>query len=329
MSTQSIPVFSLQDLKKGLQKKALLECVSKKGLFYLSDYGFDDTRHRTATNVGLDFFQNGSAQEKALCSNLDKSQRRGFSELEAESTATITNNGNYSDYSMCYSMGLSDNVFPNDNFKSIWSDYYNDIYDIARDTVGAVMSAAGVFTDNEEKFEEFMDCNPLLRLRYFPDVPEDRIAEKVPMRMAPHYDLSIVTLIQQFGCPNGFVSLHVEVDGELIKVPAVPNTILILCGAVAKIVSKGKILAPIHHVASPPTDLAVGSERTSMVFFLRPNSNFSFSVPEARKLGLDVCIKSEQATFGQWVGENYLELSSHNEPDKPKAKDMQRQLESV
>lgn len=313
MTTGAVSTFSLKEIKKGLHREELLKCVTEMGIFYLSDYGFDDTRHRVATDIGLDFFRNSSDEEKQSVSNKNKSIRRGFSELEAESTAIVTNNGSYSDYSMCYSMGLSGNMFPSAQFEAIWSDYFSDLYTVAQDAAGAVMRAVGVFAGDEDKLNEFLDCDPVLRLRYFPEVPEDRMAEITPMRMAPHYDLSIITLIQQFACPNGFVSLQAHYPWGTIDLPEVPKTILVLCGAVAKIVSKGKIPSPIHQVASPSGQQIIGSERTSSVFFLRPKAGFSFSVPDARDCGLDICISKEFATFGEWIGANYIELGAHKD----------------
>lgn len=47
-------------------------------------------------------------------------------------------------------------------------------------------------------------------------------------------------------------------------VPAVPDTLLVICGAVATLVSEGKINAPRHHVVAPGEDKRVGSGRTSI-----------------------------------------------------------------
>jgi deacetoxycephalosporin-C synthase/deacetoxycephalosporin-C hydroxylase len=134
------------------------------------------------------------------------------------------------------------------------------------------------------------------------------VAETEPLRMAPHYDLSIVTLLKQTPCPNGFVSLRVQRDGEFVEVPAVPGAMLVFCGAVASIVTQNRAISPRHHVAAPGADQRVGSERTSNVFFLRPSGDFEFSVPAARELGFDISLDGERATFEEWIGGNYVNI---------------------
>jgi hypothetical protein len=61
-------------------------------------------------------------------------------------------------------------------------------------------------------------------------------------------------------------------------------------------------------VASPSMRQRIGSARTSSVFFLRPKPEFRFSVPLARSSGLDVDFSGDTATFGEWIGSNYVNL---------------------
>lgn len=308
-----IPTFSLSEIRSGLRQDELRKCVSEMGLFYLSDYGFDDTVHRKVTDTTVDFFKNSTAEQRMSVSISDGSRRRGFSGLGTESTASSTGRGKYSDYAMCYSMGVSDNLFPSEDFEEMWKDYFDRLYGVARETAKALLLATGAYEGSVQKIDELLDCDPVLRIRYFPEVPEERMAEKVPMRMAPHYDLSIVTLIQQFSCPNGFVSLHARVNGEVVALPEIPNTILIMCGSVASVITKGLTHTLIHHVAAPSANQIQGSDRTSSVLFLRPKADFAFSTSDARKYGLDVSIEKESATFGEWMGGNYLEMLSLTE----------------
>lgn len=127
--------------------------------------------------------------------------------------------------------------------------------------------------------------------------------------MATHYDISTITLIHQTPCPNGFVSLKCEVDGGVyVDVPAVPDALLVICGAVATLVSEGKTKAPKHHVVAPGEDKRVGSASTSSVFFLRPKADFEFAVRKAKAYGFNVSLKGNRATFGEWIGGNYVNL---------------------
>ena len=311
MSRITIPTFSLAELKQGLHHEALRACATEMGVLYLTDYGVSDEDHRQTREAAMQIFEHATPEEKQALTTKISNIRRGFSGLEAESTALVTNTGEYSDYSMCYSMGTSDNIFPTPAFEATWTDYFDRLYAVAQDTARVILNSTGTYDGRD--MDELLDGDPMLRLRYFPEVPADRVAEQVPLRMAPHYDLSIVTLIHQTPCANGFVSLQAEVGGEMVDLPSVPGTIVVLCGAVATIASQGAVPAPKHHVAAPPAHLQAGSGRTSSVFFLRPRASFTFSVPAARSYGLNVIVTGETATFGDWMGINYEEL--HTRPE--------------
>lgn len=302
----TVPTFSLIDLQKDLHQEEFRDCLAGKGVFYLTESGLSEADQKAAKDVAVDFFERGSEEEKRAVTSTIPTIRRGFTGLESESTAQITNTGTYSDYSMCYSMGTSDNVFPTGDFERVWTHYFDRMYDASRDVARQVMKTTG--TEPEGGVESFVDCEPLLRFRYFPEVPEHRSAEEQPLRMAPHYDLSTVTLIQQTPCPNGFVSLQCEVDGTFVDLPAKPEAVLVFCGAVATLVTGGRVKAPRHHVAAPSRDRIVGSSRTSSVFFLRPDSDFTFSVPLARQCGFDIGLDGETATFADWIGGNYVNI---------------------
>ncbi|MEU1054491.1 2OG-Fe(II) oxygenase family protein [Streptomyces sp. NPDC005876] len=305
-----VPIFSLTELKRGADQEAFRECVTEAGVFYLTDCGVREQDHRLATDTAMDFFEHGTPQEKKAVTTNIPTMRRGYSALEAESTAQVTRTGTYTDYSMSFSMGVGGNLFPSQRFEEVWTDYFAGLYTAARETAEVVLEATGTYDGSDGRdIDTLLDCDPVLRLRYFPEVPEHRVAEHEPRRMAPHYDLSIVTLIHQTPCANGFVSLQAEIGGELVDLPHVPEAVIVLCGAIAPLVTQGAVPAPRHHVRSPGADRREGSGRTSSVFFLRPSTDFSFSVPKARAYGLEVdTLDGETATFGDWIGTNYVTM---------------------
>ncbi|MBZ2406792.1 2OG-Fe(II) oxygenase family protein [Streptomyces albidoflavus] len=311
-----VPIFSLTELKTGADQEAFRKCVTETGVFYLTDCGVREQDHTLATDTAMDFFEHGTPQEKKAVTTNIPTKRRGYSALEAESTAQVTKTGTYTDYSMSFSMGISDNLFPSQRFEEVWTDYFVGLYTAARESAKAVLEATGTYDGSDGKdIDTLLDCDPVLRLRYFPEVPEHRAAEHEPQRMAPHYDLSIVTLIHQTPCANGFVSLQAEIDGELVDLPHVPEAVIVLCGAIAPLVTQGAVPAPRHHVRSPGTDQREGSGRTSSVFFLRPSTDFTFSVPKARTYGLEVdTLDGETATFGDWIGTNYVTMHATTTP---------------
>lgn len=306
MTETTVPTFDLRELRDGLHREKFRRCLTEKGLFYVEHSGLDEADHRRARDVAVDFFQHGTAAEKKAMTTSVRTIRRGYSGLESESTAQITNTGEYTDYSMSYSMGTTDNLFPTPRFEEAWTDYFARMYRASQDVARQVLTSIDARPDGG--LDAFLDCEPLLRLRYFPEVPKDRVAEEQPLRMAPHYDLSIVTLIHQTPCANGFVSLQGEVNGSYVDLPARRDAVLVFCGAVATLVSDGRVKAPKHHVAAPSMNERVGSSRTSSVFFLRPSGDFTFSVPRARECGFDVDIPAETATFDDWIGGNYINI---------------------
>lgn len=301
-----VPLFNLSDLKSGKHLEQFRNCLKDKGIFYLSGCGVTQDDHTVARQAVVDFFLHGTDAEKQAVTLPDRKARRGFSALEWESTAVVTDTGKYSDYSMCFSMGRTENLFPTPGFEAVWQRYFDQMYSASQDVARVALEAAGA--QPEGGLDAFLDCDPLLRLRYFPEVPKDRVAEEEPLRMGPHYDLSIVTLVHQTACENGFVSLQCEVDGAFVNLPTKPDTVVAFCGSVASLASDGAIKAPKHRVRSPGRDQRVGSSRTSSVFFLRPSPGFRFSVPRARELGFNVTIPMEEATFGDWLGGNYVRM---------------------
>lgn len=312
MTDRTAPTFAWDELNRGERVDELRRCVTEQGAFYLD---VDDAllaAHKRAGDAAMQFFTTADETAKRAVTNLSPTMRRGFSPLGSESTARSTNTGDYSDYAMVYSMGINDNMFPSAEFERIWKDYFDLFYRISQDAAKAVLRSMDVHLVAD--LDALVDCNPVLRYRHWPDVPEERCAELQPNRMAPHYDLSIVSLIVQTPSPNGFVSLQVEVDGEFIGLPPRPGCVLVFCGSVAPLLTDGRIKAPQHRVVSPQLSQRAGSERASSVLFLRPRSEFTFSVPLAKSLGMATGLAGEVATFGEWCGDSYMEMHVTTSP---------------
>ena len=315
-----VPIFSLADLQKGRRQDEFRDCLTTMGVFYLRDYGVSEDEHRIARETIMNFFERANEEEKTSVVTTRPRIRRGYSKLEVESTARATGTGEYSDYSMAFSMGLADNLFPSREFENVLTPHFHALYRATQSTANEVLKTIEAKCVGEN-IDSFLDCDPLLRFRYFPEVPEDRCAEQKPHRMAPHYDLSIVTLIHQTPCPNGFVSLQCEVGGDFVDLPHVPQTAVFMCGAVAVVVSGGRIKAPYHRVQAPSSKQQIGSSRTSSVLFLRPKPDFTFSVPAAKSYGLDISLSGGTATFKDWMGGNYVNM--HTKIEEALANDQQ------
>src|SRR5690606_12815509 len=193
MTDTTVPTFSLAQLREGEQRDALRDCLTRVGTFYLTDYGATPEDHARATDAAMEFFTTATPQEKARMAAPDPAIRRGYSGLEAESTAQVTNTGQYTDYSMSFSMGVDRNLFPSAGFEQVWTAYFDQLYGISKDVARVMLDA--VDADPPGGVDALLDADPVFRLRYFPEVPQDRVAEAEPLRMAPHYDLSVLTLI--------------------------------------------------------------------------------------------------------------------------------------
>jgi deacetoxycephalosporin-C synthase len=306
MADAALPQFSLLALEQNQCRSKLLECLSTKGFFYLTDYGMADVDHLLAREAALEFFHHATDAEWESVASDDPTVRRGFLKLEAESTARVMNSGDYSDYAMSYSMGLSNNIFPSRHFERVWTAYFSDFYQVAQRTARKVLEVAGL--EPECDLDALLDCDPVFRFRYFPEVPPGRCAESQPFRMASHYDISVLTLVHQMPCENGFVSLQWDRNGTRVGLPARENSVLVFCGAVSTLLTGGRVKAPRHHVAAPAIDQRVGSSRTSGVFFLRPNPDLRLPMRVARACGFNTDLPGDFATFQDWIGENYVKL---------------------
>ena len=184
------------------------------------------------------------------------------------------------------------------------------MYNTAQQVAKEVLNTSGTYS--EGGIDSFLDCDPVLRFRYFPEVPEDRCAESSPLRMAPHTDLSVVTLIHQTPCPNGFASLQCKIGDAFINLPPIPNSLIVICGAIATIVSAGKVKTLEHQVLAPTLEHRVGSSRTSSVFFLRPKPDFPIHISTAKTYGFNISLDGDTILFKDWIGRNYIELHTKN-----------------
>jgi isopenicillin N synthase-like dioxygenase len=112
LEAPQIPKFNLEDLKQGIERDRLRECLTRPGIFFVTGTAPKEADHKSARDAALDFFEHGAASEKKSVSPREPTIRSGFTGFEAESTARITDSGNYTDFSTCYSMRVCGNVFP-------------------------------------------------------------------------------------------------------------------------------------------------------------------------------------------------------------------------
>lgn len=165
---EHLKIFSLPALQLGAEADEFWECLTTHGLFYIIDHGLTEGAHLLARKGVMNFFENASEKEKQLILNIDPNKRRGYSALESESTAQVTNNGNYSDFSMAFSMGLSENLFPTPKFEKVWKKYFNSLFVIAKQLANVILKILEFYCKIESS--QMSSYDPVLRFRYFPDV---------------------------------------------------------------------------------------------------------------------------------------------------------------
>jgi isopenicillin N synthase-like dioxygenase len=303
----TVPIFSLEDLMKGKLIEEFKLALSEKGFFYITDHGITEQEYQHFKNTSLDFLNKNEEEKEAVRIKIPEI-RRGYTKLEGESTAQVTNVGTYTDYVTKFSMGCHSNVFPNSNFEEVWTKYFNKIYGVARTIARLIINTLDI---ELEDVEDFLTCDPLLRFLYYPDVPENRCREYEPLRMAAHYDIDFITLLYQTPCLNGFVSLQAQIRDNFVDIPPIKDTLFVNSGTVLTILSKGMVKSTIHQVRSPPLHQQVGSNRTSAVFFLRPKPDFILPISNAKEYGINISFTNDdKITFGDWVGKNYRELNT-------------------
>ncbi|KAG5927369.1 hypothetical protein E4U42_002312 [Claviceps africana] len=116
-----------------------------------------------------------------------------------------------------------------------------------------------------------------------------------PLRMGAHYDLSIITLVHQTACDNGFC----EVCGRFVDLPTRPDTVVVFCGAVGTLVRRRQ-----HQGAQAPRQSPLPRPDARQ----QPHVERLLLAPQADESGFDVRIPSETATFGDWLGGNYVNM---------------------
>lgn len=307
-----IPKYSLRELESAVAASGtnvpLLvsfgKCLSSHGCFYLFDCDVCDSDYEALCAVTLRFFSDATEEERAKMTVKDKSVRRGFLALENESTAKSTNTGVYSDYLTAFSMGDHSNVFPNAEFEAAWTSLYKRVSATAIRLLEIMLQMYGI---------KRMRYDNLLRCRLYPDVPKDRAAEFVPLRVAAHNDTSLITLIHQTPCANGFVSLQGTFDGAFVDIPTVPDTHVVQIGSVLSVLSNGRLLSAKHQIAAPPLRLIEGSARTATVFHVRPTPDELIPVATAHRLGVGDKLRGTLAPFGEWLGGIYVRIHKPEE----------------
>jgi isopenicillin N synthase-like dioxygenase len=93
------------------------------------------------------------------------------------------------------------------------------------------------------------------------------------IRMGPHLDDTLITVLHQSVPVNGFAALQVRLPGEDVWRSVAPSddVFVVNVGETLTFLSGGRVVATRHQVVAPPPELAEGSARTSLAYFHLPN----------------------------------------------------------
>lgn len=91
------------------------------------------------------------------------------------------------------------------------------------------------------------------------------------LRSGEHTDWGPLTIVRTEVAPGGLQVRNKA--GEWVDVPVVPGGFVINIGDMMMRWTNDRWVSTVHRVANPPRDLALGSRRQSMVFFLNANGD--------------------------------------------------------
>ena len=148
-----------------------------------------------------------------------------------------------------------------------------------------------------------LKCSFLLRYLNYGEASTDDDSDNI--RMGAHADVSLMTIISEIGCPNGFHSLQLKFGDKWISVPPKKKAILVQFGEILRYISKGQINSMLHRVIMPPTNLNQGSNRSSLIMFIIPSDDVKFYTLDGAFPQIHKALQSKLVTYKDLIAEVY------------------------
>ena len=150
-------------------------------------------------------------------------------------------------------------------FRAAIRAYWDELQKFSRAT--ARLYARGLDLP-ESWFEPYLDRDiSMLRTILYPD--PSGLALPGQLRAGAHSDLGMITLIRNEASSGG---LQVRRrDGTWLDAPVIPRSFVVNLGDLMMRWTNDRWLSTPHRVAMPPPEMAAGSARLSLIFFLVPN----------------------------------------------------------
>jgi isopenicillin N synthase-like dioxygenase len=166
-----------------------------------------------------------------------------------------------------------DNIWPKDvpEFKKLGLATFDQLDSVATSLFHSLAESLNVPQDFFEKMTH--DGNSILRTIHYPPLKE--FTQKDSIRAGAHEDINLITLL--VGATDAGLEL-LDRDGKWLKVPCLPNQIVVDSGDMLSRITNEIIPATTHRVVNPDKSC---SERYSMPFFCHPHANAELNCIES------------------------------------------------
>jgi len=288
--TPAIPVIDIQPYLAGdaIGARRVAEAVGaaceETGFLIITGHGIPHALVRRVFEVSLTFFDRPLAEKLALRSD-DPGIPRGYSALASKSLGRTYGLDTPPDLREQFFVGPLDdwaaqfrrfpgaakvyapNVWPARpaEFREVLTAYYRAQERLARDLMRIFALALGLA---ERWFDGTID-------RHFSTCPSnlypEPAGEPLPgqLRAGPHTDFGSLTILAVNDAPGG---LQVRFpDGAWHDVRPGPGQLVVNLGDMMGRWTNDRWKSTVHRVVNPPRELATGSRRQTVGFFLHPN----------------------------------------------------------
>jgi isopenicillin N synthase-like dioxygenase len=180
-----------------------------------------------------------------------------------------------------------------------------ETFQIFEETGKTLLQAIAEYLELEKTYfdQKIYQGDSILRaLHYFPILDPDSLPEGA-VRAAAHGDINLITLLMGASAEGLEV---LRVDGQWIKVTALPDQIIINVGDMLDRLTNHKLKSTIHRVVNPPRE-KMGTSRFSIPFFMHPRGEMDLTC-------LDSCVNAENPKLyvdmsaGEFLDERLIEL---------------------
>ncbi len=290
VTAPAIPVIDIQPYLAGdaIGARRVAEAVGAAceeiGFLVVAGHGIPDALVRRVFEVSLAFFDRPLGEKLALRSD-DPGVPRGYSALASKSLGRTYGLDTPPDLREQFFVGPLDdwashfqrfpgaakvyapNVWPATpaEFREVLTAYYRAQERLARDLMRIFALALGLA---EGWFDDTID-------RHFSTCPSnlypEPAGEPLPgqLRAGPHTDFGSLTILAVNDAPGGLQVLFP--DGAWHDVRPAPGQLVVNLGDMMGRWTNDRWKSTVHRVVNPPRELATGSRRQTVGFFLHPN----------------------------------------------------------